>query len=526
MENEIRKLRLGAETGENDAALRLLVVDDDESDRLAVRRLLKTSDVHTVIDEASSSHEALEHLARGTYDCVLLDYYIPGAAGHSLIEAIGEAAPDIPVVIFTGRGDEDVAVDLMKAGVADYLPKASLTLERLGASLRHAMEITRAKKASRGAERALRESEERFRRALQIETVGVVFFDTAGAITDANDAFLRMAGCSRNDVVAGRVRWDELVPPDWKPRASQAVEEFEALGRTAPYELECVRPDGSRWWALSTATRLDEREGVGFVVDMTPRKQAEAERERLLTLEHEARARAEHAKNLRDEVLAIVAHDLRNPLHTVLASSAAMIELPLTQDERTQQLEVIRRSANTMNVLISDLLDVASIELGNLSIRRLLVPIGEVLDQTAETFERRAQARGIALEREVAAELPPVEGDRDRLAQVLSNLLANALKFTPEHGRIRLLAVPVPGGIDIAIENSGAGIAPENLPHVFDRFWRADRTARAGAGLGLAIAKGIVEAHGGRIWVESVPGETTTFHFTLPVMKDARDASS
>jgi PAS domain S-box-containing protein len=525
MENEIRKPPLSTETGEN-GALRLLVVDDDESDRLAVRRLLKTSDVRTVIDEASSAHEALEHLARGKYDCVLLDYYIPGAAGHSLIEAIGEAAPDLPVVIFTGRGDEDVAVDLMKAGVADYLPKASLTLERLGASLRHAMEITRAKKASRSAERALRESEERFRRALQIETVGVVFFDPAGAITDANDAFLSMAGCSREDVAAGRLQWSDLVPPEWKSRASRAAEELEASGRTTPFELECVRPNGSRWWALSTATRLDEREGVGFVVDVTPRKLAETERERLLTLEHEARARAERAKNLRDEVLAIVAHDLRNPLHTVLASSAAMIELPLTQDERTRQLEVIRRSANTMNVLISDLLDVASIELGNLSIRHVPVPIDELLEHTAETFERRAQERGITLERDVAAELPQIIGDRDRIAQVLSNLLANALKFTPQGGRIGLRAVPVPGAVEIAIENSGSGIAPENLPHVFDRFWRADRTARAGAGLGLAIAKGIVEAHGGRIWVESIAGGMTTFHFTLPVMKDARDATS
>src|SRR5690606_8778290 len=110
-----------------------------------------------------------------------------------------------------------------------------------------------------------------------------------------------------------------------------------------------------------------------------------------------------------------------------------------------------------------------------------------------------------------------------RVAQVLSNLLANALKFTPEGGRIRLRAWQGDGEVEIAVENSGAGIAPENLPHIFDRFWRADRTGRTGAGLGLAIARGIVEAHGGRIWVESMPGETTTFHFTVPAAGATRE---
>jgi signal transduction histidine kinase len=236
-----------------------------------------------------------------------------------------------------------------------------------------------------------------------------------------------------------------------------------------------------------------------------------------LKLEHEARARAEQAKNLRDEVLAIVAHDLRNPLHTILASSAAMLELPLSAEDRTRQREVIRRSANTMNILISDLLDVASIELGNLSIGREEFAIREVLEHTVETFYQRARERGITVDDDLSAVLPSVVGDSGRLAQVLSNLLANALKFTPEGGRIRLGTRYTDGEVEIAVENSGAGIAPESLPHVFDRFWRADRTGPAGAGLGLAIAKGIVEAHGGRIWVESTPGETTTFRFTVPV---------
>src|SRR5215210_3397613 len=125
------------------------------------------------------------------------------------------------------------------------------------------------------AEEKLRESEERLRRAIEIETVGVIFFKTDGSITDANDAFLRMSGYNREDLVEGLVRWDEMTPPEWMPHSLKAIEEFKSTGRTIPYEKEYVRKDGSRWHALFAATRLDEEEGVEFIIDITERKRAE-----------------------------------------------------------------------------------------------------------------------------------------------------------------------------------------------------------------------------------------------------------
>jgi signal transduction histidine kinase len=219
-------------------------------------------------------------------------------------------------------------------------------------------------------------------------------------------------------------------------------------------------------------------------------------------------------------VLAIVAHDLRNPLNTIAMASGALLELPLSDSDRRRQLEAIRRSATNMNLLIADLLDVTRIELGSLSVRYGHVQVDALFDETVELFEQLAQPRGIRIEREVAPDLPPVVGDRGRLAQVLSNLVGNALKFSPVQGRVTLRATPATAAVKITVEDRGSGIAPENLPHVFDRFWQADRTARTGAGLGLAIAKGIVEAHGGAIWAESTPGEATRFHFTLPVARE------
>jgi DNA-binding NtrC family response regulator len=158
-----------ADTDPEGRTLRLLVVDDDEFDRLAVRRFLKASSLRTSLDEAATQDEALDHLAGNTYDCILLDYYIPGVAGHALLAKVRDVAPEVPVVIFTGRGDEEVAVEMMKAGATDYLPKASLTPERLGASLRHAFDIARAAAARRRAEAELRERDAERGRLLLLE---------------------------------------------------------------------------------------------------------------------------------------------------------------------------------------------------------------------------------------------------------------------------------------------------------------------------------------------------------------------
>src|SRR4028118_1263169 len=148
------------------------------------------------------------------------------------------------------------------------------------------------------ADEKLRESEERLRRAIGIETVGVIFFKTDGSITNANDAFLRMSGYSREGLAEGLVRWDEMTPPEWMPHSLKAIEEFESTGRTKPYEKEFVRKDGSRWWALFAATRLDDEEGVEFIIDITERKRAQEEHERLLARGWKARAEAEERKRI------------------------------------------------------------------------------------------------------------------------------------------------------------------------------------------------------------------------------------
>jgi signal transduction histidine kinase len=143
-----------------------------------------------------------------------------------------------------------------------------------------------------------------------------------------------------------------------------------------------------------------------------------------------------------------------------------------------------------------------------------------LFDETLKVIEPQARAHGITVATEVHAAVPLVTADRARLAQVLSNLVTNALKFTPAGGRVCIRVRRLDDALQISVEDSGAGIPASDLPRVFDRYWRADPTSRTGAGLGLAICKGIVEAHGGRIWVESTVGRGTTFHFTVPCVNN------
>jgi signal transduction histidine kinase len=170
-----------------------------------------------------------------------------------------------------------------------------------------------------------------------------------------------------------------------------------------------------------------------------------------------------------------------------------------------------------MDRLISDLLDIASIDAGRLAVEPQPQSAASLLQEASELFQLLAAERSIRMSLDVPSDPLQVSADRERVLQVLSNLIGNALKFTPAGGSIQLRAQLEPAWVRLSVVDTGPGVPPEQLPHVFDRYWQAKRSGRLGIGLGLSIAKGIVEAHGGRIWAESVAGSGSSFHFTLAV---------
>ncbi len=227
---------------------------------------------------------------------------------------------------------------------------------------------------------------------------------------------------------------------------------------------------------------------------------------------------ARHANRARDEVLGIVSHDLRNPLSAISMCARVLEESPPNDEAaRRELLATIRESTEWMNRLIEDLLDVSNIERGRLSLEVRPEEPSQLALQALHMFEVEANEHGIALEAKLPTNMPLVVADRARVVQVLSNLLRNAIKFTPRGGRIDIGAESRERSVVFSVTDTGPGISPEKQARVFDRYWQSSVGARQrGAGLGLSIAKGIVEAHGGRIWVRSVPGQGSEFAFTIP----------
>jgi signal transduction histidine kinase len=220
------------------------------------------------------------------------------------------------------------------------------------------------------------------------------------------------------------------------------------------------------------------------------------------------------ATGARDELLAIVAHDLRNPLSTVAMGSVLLMEGAATPKQR-QQAELVRRAADRMNRLIEDLLEAARVQNRKLRIDPRPEAPSTVVKEAVATLRPLAEARSIELIARVSADLPLVMMDAARVQQVLSNLVGNALKFTPAGGRIEIVCEQVEDEVWFAVADTGPGIPTDQIPLLFGRFWQAsDRDAR-GIGLGLSIVRGIVETHGGRVWVESELGKGATFFFTI-----------
>jgi PAS domain S-box-containing protein len=226
----------------------------------------------------------------------------------------------------------------------------------------------------------------------------------------------------------------------------------------------------------------------------------------------------EHATRARDEMLGVVAHDLRNPLNTIVMGANLLAELiPETQAALRRQAELMRRGADSMNRLIQDLLEVRRIETGRLAVEPRPESPYVLVCEALETLRPLATAGSLKLKAAVRRDAPKVLADPPRIQQVLSNLVGNAIKFTPPGGRVVLRAERLAEEeVRFAVGDTGPGIPPEELPHVFGQYWQARRNDRRGIGLGLAIAKGIVEAHGGRIWVKSHVGTGSNFYFTLP----------
>ena len=369
-----------------------------------------------------------------------------------------------------------------------------------------------AEQARADAERASK----RARRLVEANVIGVVFGE-GEIMTEANDAFLAVVGYARADLEAGPLSWRELTPPEHRPLDDRALDELAGRGASAPYEKEFIRKDGTRVPVLLGAASLGgpgSEEWVCFIVDLT-------ERHRALAALRAARAQAEAANRAKDEFLAVLSHEMRSPLHATLGW-LSILKSGLAQGrDVSRAIATVERNARLQTQIVDDLLDVSRIVAGKLAIAVAPLELPAVVSTAVESVRPAAEAKGLTLTCTIALPGGFVIGDEARLCQVLGNLLGNAVKFTPSGGRVSVSLTSDGGQAVLQIRDTGAGIAPGFLPHVFERFRQADASttrAHGGLGIGLYLVKTLVELHGGFVAVSSEgPGKGATFTVRLPL---------
>jgi signal transduction histidine kinase/DNA-binding response OmpR family regulator len=542
-------------TGEQ--AINILIVDDRASQRQALGLVVR--DLGANIHEAGSGREALRLLLDHDYAVILLDVNMPGMDGFETASIIRQRARSehTPIIFVTAYGDESHAARGYLLGAVDYIQspvdthvlrsKVSVFVElsrktseatRLADSLRRRVDQQR-----RLAELSLAVHEARSVDAL-LEAVAAA----ATGVVDAEQVCIETrveptAAFARHEEEAG-VHFVVRRPPHRPFDVPEGYDHFE--GRQAlrfgvaelaahPQFSELAserRADGLRGWL---AVPLRGRDGhVNGAIHLTGRRDGEFDQDdegavaqvaqiASIAIENLLFKDAAEANRLKDQFLATLSHELRTPLQAMLSWARILQEDASDPDVRTRGIDVIKRSAVAQKQLIDDLLDVSRIVAGKLRLEPQLISLETVAQEALESVRHSAEGKGISLGAMIGAQGVAVYGDPHRLQQVIENLLSNAVKFTPKGGQVRLLLADDGQRAEIRVIDSGEGIAPEFLPHVFERFRQADSSStrsHTGLGIGLAIVRHLVELHGGSVRAESEgKGLGATFIVEIPLAR-------
>jgi signal transduction histidine kinase len=531
--------------------LKVLLVEDNAGDARLFSELISDIPGQPLrLTTVGALAPALDIAAQ--HDVVFLDLSLPDAHGLVTVSRMVAAARNLPIVVLTGNEDERLAVDAVKAGAQDYLTKSEITPSLIARTARYAVE----RKAAEENTRRLAKSDEAAQRARFISTLttaitssfdlGVTLAEVARlclptlgdyAVIDLvrdGGTIERVAIAAHDPAIEATVRrYLQFVPGTSHPHTwvTTAIDtrepvhiqdmtsvetagdpDFRELVQTLRPRTLFVMPLQARGRVVGALSfTMLASSGRRFDVELQQLIAEVAERIALGIDNASLYASAQRAIQGRDELLAVVSHDLRNPLNLIGLALQMIEQDPSALDA---SLPSAKRGVDRMQRLIEDLLDVARIEAGTLNVEPRPMSLGSLLEDAFEQHRALAADKRITLVRDFDKRLGGVLADRHRMAQAISNLVGNALKFTPAGGSIRIGGESNGDRASLWVADTGPGIAPEHVAHIFDRFWQPTR-GRDGVGLGLAIVKGIIDAHEGRIEVESTPGAGTTFRISL-----------
>jgi signal transduction histidine kinase len=489
-----------------DEKTKVLVVDDERVVRDGCHRVLSGKGYE--VATAENGKQALDILAGEPVDLILLDLKMPVMSGEEVLGITSTEYKDIPVIIITGHGTVDTAVECMKKGAYDFITKPFQIEEFL-------LTVTRAAEKRKLEKRAKQFEEENIRNLYdlnleksRLKTIinrmanGVMVTNRNLEIVLHNPALMRLMEISEkieNPAPIAKIMNDESLIDTLKQIQSGETSEGESVSQEINIGTNILR-------AISAPALGPDRSVVGTVTvleDVTAFKQLD---------------------QMKSDFVNMVAHELRSPLVSIRQINSVLLEGLAGPLEEKQQDFVDRgvKKIDALLELINDLLDVAKIEAGQYVQRQVPTDIGKIIEETVSLMEARAQEQGITLTYSCQG-LKPVQADPKNMEEIFNNLVSNAVNYSPEGGRVTVTAQSLGEYMEIKVQDTGVGIPSEELPKIFDKFYRVKnpKTRQViGTGLGLAIVKGVVEAHHGTIDVESIEDKGTTFRILLPVITE------
>ena len=483
-----------------------LVVDDEKVVRDGCRRVLTGKGYE--ITTAENGQEALDILAAQEIDILLLDLKMPVMGGEEVLQKTRDTYPHIPVIVITGHGTVDTAVECMKKGAYDFITKP-FQIDQFMITIGRAADKRRLELKARQFEAEnirnlydLNLEKSRLRTIINRMANGVMVTNRNLEVVLHNPALMRLMEISERPKAPtpiSEVVKDTALIDTLKQLLSDEEPEGESISQEIQLKENTLR-------ALSAPAVDPDRTIAGTVTvleDITAFKQLD---------------------QMKSDFVNMVAHELRSPLVAIRQINSVLLEGLAGPLEEKQQ-DFVKRGMNKIDSLLSlinDLLDIAKLEAGKFVQHQVPTDIGNIIEEIVALMEPRAQEQSIVLNH-FFENLKPVQADPKRIEEIFNNLISNAINYSPEGGRVTISAKGLGEYMEIRVEDTGVGITKEELPKIFDKFYRVKnpKTRQViGTGLGLAIVKGVVDAHQGSIQVESVPDVGTTFKVLLPMIDD------
>lgn len=457
--------------------IRVLLVEDNPGDAKIIAEIFRDLDHPFRLKTAGTLADGGRAFTEEKADIVLLDLNLPDSFGPATLTKAEALFAGRPIIVLTGFYEEQLGLDLIKKGAQDYLVKGKITGDWLAYSIQYSIERDR-------IEQKLKARETRLRDILEKSPDGFVVTDKNGTVLFTNHGAELIYGRERSELLQQPLGFEAYTEKTVETRLTRAD------GRELPLEIRAVEIP----WG--------------------------AENCRLVIMRDLTAVRA--LETSRDEFISMVSHELRSPL-TVIKESLQLVYDGVLGGVTEKQKEMIKiglENTGRLNNLVDELLDITKMEAGVMPLEITCSDTGALLRGTAVEYSHIAGDAGIKIETVTPDTALETYFDLEKIREVLVNLVSNAIKFTPRGGSIKLSLGRVEDEAVISVEDSGPGIAPDELPRLFNKFAQAGRGRPAGikgTGLGLAISKGIVEMHHGRIWAESEPGKGCRFSFTLPL---------